>query len=223
MLINKNLWCPPARISKRIGPVIHIHRHTTPHLSRTTHRRWIDRKTPWHPCRRMTKQSWLHHFLDRFSRPLHSHRSSFWLCLLLVGCVEWPFHIFSKHLIESRANSAELGRRLSSVLLPSICFTMLWSDGLRSLLLLVVSGPSSLHSWTVYVCPGLFGLSARTVRRTQDMWLWSGVRSCLPPGASGLSFVRSLPSNHSTWHIWRAKIPKDDIFIFAFISRTWPN
>jgi hypothetical protein len=40
---------PPAQISKQIGPVIRIHRHTTPHMSRTTHRRWIERKASRYP------------------------------------------------------------------------------------------------------------------------------------------------------------------------------
>jgi hypothetical protein len=63
MSIGKNLWCPPTRISKQIGPVIQIHCCTTPHFSRTTHRWWIDWKAPWHPLRRMTRRSWLYHFL----------------------------------------------------------------------------------------------------------------------------------------------------------------
>jgi hypothetical protein len=51
---------------------------------------------------------------------------------------DFLLHIFSKHLIKSRVNSVELARCLGSVLLPSTYFRTLWSDGLRSLLLLVV-------------------------------------------------------------------------------------
>jgi hypothetical protein len=58
MSIGKNLWCPPTRISKRIGSVIRIHCRTTPHLSKTIHQRWIDRKAPCHHRRRMTRRSW---------------------------------------------------------------------------------------------------------------------------------------------------------------------
>ena len=73
---------------------------------------------------------------------------------------ELLLNIFSKKLIKSRIDFAELARRLESVLLPSTYFRTLWSDDLRSLLLLVVRGPSDLHS-------KLFGLSSRTVRHTQ--------------------------------------------------------
>jgi hypothetical protein len=68
-------------------------------------------------------------------------------------------NIFSKKLIKSWIDSAKLVRRLESVLLPTY-FRTLWSDDLRSLFLLVVRGPSNLHS-------ELFGLSARTVRPMQ--------------------------------------------------------
>jgi hypothetical protein len=53
-----------------------------------------------------------------------------WNCLLLI---------YNKQLIKSRADSAEPIKRLVSVLLPSTYFRTLWSDGLRSLLLLVVT------------------------------------------------------------------------------------
>jgi hypothetical protein len=65
------------------------------------------------------------------------------------------FRIFSKQLVKSRANSVEPTRRLGSVLLPSTYFRTLWSDGLRSLLLLVVYGPSGLHKRTIYGPSGL--------------------------------------------------------------------
>jgi hypothetical protein len=58
----------------------------------------------------------------------------------------------------------EPARCLGSVLLHSIYFTTLWSDGLRSLLLLVVYGLFGLHNQTARACPIMFGLSARTVR-----------------------------------------------------------
>ena len=170
----------------------------------------------------MTRRSWLCYLLGQFSWLLLSHRSLDFVCF--IGRL-WNnlFHIFSKQLINSRANSAEPVRRLKSVLLPNICFGTLWSGSLRLLLLLVVCGPSGLHSRIVRGCLGLSGLSTRIVRRMQDRWLWSGVWPFLPPGASGLSFVRSLLSNHSTWYIWHTCITNDDIFIFAFIGRTWPN
>jgi hypothetical protein len=96
----------------------------------------------------MTRQSWLHHFMGRLSQPLFSHKSIFLLCLFywIVVLNGLLLHIFSKQLIKSRANSAEPTRCLGSVFLPSICFTTLWSDGLRSLLLLVVCGPPSRRS-----------------------------------------------------------------------------
>ena len=151
---RQKLMVPPTRISKRIGPIIRIHRRTTPHLSRTTHQRWRDWKAPWHPWRRMTKRSWLCHFLGRFSRPLLSHRSFFWLCLF-YWLVVWNdrLHIFSEQPIKIRANSAEPAKRLGSVLLPSTCFRELWSDSLRPMLRLVVRGPSDLHCRTVCDCP----------------------------------------------------------------------
>jgi hypothetical protein len=89
----------------------------------------------------------------------------------LFGLVVWNglvLHIFSKQLIKSRANSVELARRLGSVLLPSTYFRTLWSDTLRSWLLLVVCIPFDLHSHTVHACSRLSDLSARTVRRMQD-------------------------------------------------------
>jgi hypothetical protein len=76
-------------------------------------------------------------------------------------------HIFSEQLVKSRA-TAEPTRRLGSVFLPSTCFRMLWSDGLRSLLLLVVCGQSGLHGHTVCAYPGLSGLSARTIQQMSD-------------------------------------------------------
>jgi hypothetical protein len=45
--------------------------------------------------------------------------------------------------------------------LPSTCFGTLWFDGLRSLLLMVVRGPSGLHDRTVRDCPRLFALVPR--------------------------------------------------------------
>ena len=107
----------------------------------------------------MTKRSWLHHFFGRFSRPLLLHISPFLLCSF-YWWVMWNgllLNIFSKKLIKSRIDFAKLARRLESVLLPSTYSRTLWSDDLRSLLLLVVCGPSDLHS-------KLFGLSSRTVR-----------------------------------------------------------
>jgi hypothetical protein len=65
---------------------------------------------------------------------------------------------------------------------------------------------------SIGACLGLYDFSARTDRRTHDRWPWSGVRSCLPPGTSDLSFVQSLLSNHFSWHIWHARITNDDIF-----------
>jgi hypothetical protein len=188
-------------------------------MSRTTHRRWMDRETPRYPWRRMTRRSWLCYFLGPFSRLLLSH-----ILHLFYWPVVWNglLHIFGKQLTKSRADSTESSRRLSSILFPNTCFRTLWSDGLR-LLLLTVCGPSDHYSRTVRSYLGLFSLSTWTVRYTHDRWPWSGVRSCLPPGASGLSFVRSLPSNHSAWHIWCAGITNDDIFIFTFIGRTRPN
>jgi hypothetical protein len=56
------------------------------------------------------------------------------------------FHIFSKQLIKSRADSAEPVRGLGSALLPSTYFRMLQSDGLRMLLLSVVRESSDLRS-----------------------------------------------------------------------------
>jgi hypothetical protein len=130
---RQKLVVRPARISKRIGLVIQIHCCTAPHLSRITHRRWIDRKAPWHPWRRMTRRSWLHHILGQFSRPLLSHRSHFLLCLFYwaVVCNVLLLHISSKQLIKSRADSTEPARHHGSDLLPSTCFRTLWSDGLR--------------------------------------------------------------------------------------------
>jgi hypothetical protein len=46
-------------------------------------------------------------------------------------------HIFRKQVNKSRVDFAEPARHLESVLLPSTCFRMLWSDGLR---LAVASG-----------------------------------------------------------------------------------
>jgi hypothetical protein len=77
-------------------------------------------------------------------------------------------YMFSKQLIKSRVDSTEPGKCLGSILLPSTCFRTLWSDDLRLLLLLVVCGPSGLHSRIVHVCPGLSSLSYQTVRQTQD-------------------------------------------------------
>jgi hypothetical protein len=54
-------------------------------------------------------------------------------------------HIFSKPLITSRVDSAKVARRPESILLPNTYLGTLWSHGLRSLLLLVVRGPSGLH------------------------------------------------------------------------------
>jgi hypothetical protein len=124
--------------------------------------------------------------------------------------------IFTKQLVKSRAASAEPARRLGSVSLPSTCFKTLWSNSLRSLLLLVVCRPSDLHSRTVRACPGLSGLSARIIdkRRTGDRDRVSN-RAC--PGTFGLSFVRSLPSNHSARHIWRARSPMM-IFLSLLLS-----
>lgn len=119
----------------------------------------------------------------------------------------------------SKVDSNELARLLGSVLLPSTYFGTLWSNGLRLLLLRVVCGPSSLHSWSVLDCPRVSGLSTQTVRRMQDRWPWSGVQSCLPLGASDLSFVWSLPSNHSMWHIWLARITSNDILsLFLLVA-----
>jgi hypothetical protein len=111
----------------------------------------------------------IRYLFGQFSWPLLSHRSPFRLNLFYWSIV-WNnlLDIFSKQLIKSRSNSVEPARRLGSVLLPSICFTTLWSDGLRSLLLLVVCGLSDLHNRTVRAYPGLFGLSVRIVRLTQD-------------------------------------------------------
>jgi hypothetical protein len=50
---RQKLVVPLGQISKRIGPIIRIHRCTT-HMSRTTHRRWIEREAPRYPWRRMT-------------------------------------------------------------------------------------------------------------------------------------------------------------------------
>jgi hypothetical protein len=86
----------------------------------------------------------------------------------LVGWNNLLFHIISKQLMKSRADSAELTRCLGSVLLPSTCFGTLWSDGLRLLLLLVICGPFGLHSLTIRAYLGLSSLSTRTVLRTQD-------------------------------------------------------
>jgi hypothetical protein len=57
-----------------------------PYLSRTTHQRWIDWKVPWCPWRRMTRRSWLHYLLGRFSRHRLSIRSPFWLCFIGRSC-----------------------------------------------------------------------------------------------------------------------------------------
>jgi hypothetical protein len=221
---RQKLVVPPARISKQIEPAIRIHRCTTPHLSRTTHRRWIDREAPCHLWKRMTRRSWLRYLLGQFSWPLLSHKSPFWLRLFYWTGV-WNsllLHVFSKQLIKSRVDSAESARRLGSVLLPNTCFGTLWSDGLRLLLLMVVRRPSDLHSWTVRSFPGLPGLSTRTVRRPQDRWPWLGVRSCLPPVP--LVFLLSEAFwVTSVWHIWHVRITNDNIFIFAFIGCTWPN
>jgi hypothetical protein len=102
----------------------------------------------------MIRRAWLHHILGQFSRPLLSHRSHFLLYLFYwaVMCNVLLLHISSKQLIKCRADSAEPARHHGSVLLPSTCFRMLWSDGLRPLLLLVVCGPSSVHSRTVRAC-----------------------------------------------------------------------
>jgi hypothetical protein len=70
---RQKLVVPLAQISKRIGQVIRIHRCTTPHMSRTTHRRWIEREAPRYPWRRMTRRSWLCYLLGCFSRLLLSH------------------------------------------------------------------------------------------------------------------------------------------------------
>jgi hypothetical protein len=163
---RQKLVVPLAWISKRIEPAIRIRRHTTPHLSRTTHRRWIDWEAPCHPWRRMTRWFWLCYLLGRFSWLLISHGSSFWLHLFYWS-VAWNdlLHLFSKQLIKSRTDSAKSARRLGSVLLPNTCFEMLWSDGLR-LLLLVVWGLFGLHSQTVRACLGLSDLSTRIVWHT---------------------------------------------------------
>jgi hypothetical protein len=54
-------------------------------------------------------------------------------------------HIFSKELIKSRANSVESAKRPRSVFLTSTYLSTLWSDGLLSLLLLVVRRSFGLH------------------------------------------------------------------------------
>jgi hypothetical protein len=78
-------------------------------------------------------------------------------------------HIFSNQMIKSRVDSVEPARCLGSVLLHSTYFRMLWSDGLRTLLLLVVCRPSGHHSRTVLAYPELSNLSARTIQRMQYM------------------------------------------------------
>jgi hypothetical protein len=165
----------------------------------------------------MTKRVWLHHFLGRFSQPLLLHKSPFWLWFFYWS-VEWSIfliNVFSKQLIKSRVYSIEPARRLGRVLLPSTYLRTLWSNSLRSMLLLVVCIPSCLRSRTVHACLGLPDLSARTVWHTQHRWPWSGVRSCLPLCAFGLSFVWSIPCNHQTWYIWRARATDDNIFSFS--------
>jgi hypothetical protein len=178
----QKLGVPLTQISKWIGLVIQIRRHTTSHMCTTTHRLWIDWEAPCHPWRRMTRRSWLCYLLGRFSWLLLSHRSPFWLRLFY-----WPvvwndlLHIFGKQLIKTRVDSAESARHLESVLLPNTCFGTLWSDGLRFLLLLVICGPSDLHSRTVRVCLGLSGLSTRSsgVCRIGDRD-WVSDRACPP-------------------------------------------
>jgi hypothetical protein len=132
---RQKLVVPLAWISKRIGPVIQIHRRTTPHLSRTTHRRWTDWTTPWHPWKRNVRRSWLHHFLGWFSRPL--------LC--------------TDRLCNSDCFT---GRSCRTTFFISTYLRTLCSNGLRSMLLLVVRGPFDLHGWTVHACPGLSDLSS---------------------------------------------------------------
>jgi hypothetical protein len=63
-------------------------------------------------------------------------------------------HVFSKKLIKNSVDSAESARRPGIVLLPSNYLRTLSSDGLRSLLLLIVLGPSSLHGQTIRAYPG---------------------------------------------------------------------
>jgi hypothetical protein len=82
---RQKLVVPPAQISKRVGPVIRIHHRTTPHMSRTTHWRWIEREAPRYPWRRMTRQSWLCYLLGHFSRLLLSHRSPFFDFVGFIG------------------------------------------------------------------------------------------------------------------------------------------
>jgi hypothetical protein len=96
------------------------------------------------------------------------HLFSFCLFYWSVVWNDLILHIFIKQLIKSRATFTELARCLRSILFPSTCFRMLWSDRLRSLLLLVFRGPSVLHNQIVYACPGLSSLSAKTVRCMQD-------------------------------------------------------
>jgi hypothetical protein len=63
------------------------------------------------------------YLLGRFSWLLLLHISPFSLRLFYWSVV-WNdlLHIFNKQLIKSRADSAELARRLGSVLLPNTCF-----------------------------------------------------------------------------------------------------
>jgi hypothetical protein len=99
------------------------------------------------------------------------------------------FFIFSKQLIKSRVDSAESSRRLGSVLHPSTCFGTMSFDGMRLLLLLVTYRLSYLHSQTVHACPGSSAYAGQVTV--------IGCPIVLAPGASYLSFVRRLPTNHS--------------------------
>jgi hypothetical protein len=177
MLIGKNLWCPLAWISKQIRS----DRRTTSHLSRTKHQRWSDWIAPWHT------RGW----------PGDLGCTTSWASLDgLCFCTDHPYDSDcfigrsngTTFFIYLASNWSKVGPTLLSrpdVLelfsLPSTYLRMLWSDGLRSLLLLVVRGPSDLHGRTVLACFGLSDLSARTIRHTQDRWPWLGIRSCLPP------------------------------------------
>jgi hypothetical protein len=126
----------------------------------------------------------------RLSWPLLSHRSPFYfVCFIgqLCGTIFFFINLASSW---SKVGSTLLSR-LNVMKVFCFLVSVLEHCGMTIcglLFLMFVCGPSDLRSRTIRAYHELFGLSTRTVWRTQAMCPWSGVRLCSP----------QPPSNHST-------------------------
>jgi hypothetical protein len=211
---RQKLMVPPIRISKRIRPIIWIHCRTTSHLSMTTHHRWIDWKTPWHPWRRMTRWSWLHHFLGRFSRPLLLHISLFdFVCFIGWSRGTAIFFIYVA------SNWSKVGSTLMSQ--PDVSKSVLLLVPILGRCGMTVWGRCCL--WSFADCPTFVaGLSSlipdypALVPRLSDIRMIGDCdrmsdRACLS-APSVLSLVQILSSNHFAWYIWRARVTNGNVF-----------